>query len=98
MLTPEILFAILVLAASHLFSFFKNFMGGGEYQRTHAGLLMMRPYGRIVALHITILFGAFLTAVFGSPVGLLIVLVFMKTIADLGLHQVERIKLGPTTD
>lgn len=94
LLTPEIRFAIMALAISHLFSFFRNFIGGGEYKRTHAALLMMRPYGRIVALHITILFGAFLTAVLDSPMGLLIILVFMKTVADLGLHQVERKKLG----
>lgn len=94
LLTPEIRFAIMALAISHLFSFFRNFMGGGEYRRTHAAMLMMRPYGRIVALHVTILFGAFLTAVLDSPMGLLIILVFMKTIADLGLHQVERKKLG----
>jgi hypothetical protein len=96
LLAPEIRFAIMALAISHLFSFFRNFLGGGEYKRTHAALLMMRPYGRIVALHVTILFGAFLTAVMDSPIGLLIILVFMKTIADLGLHQVERKKLGAT--
>ena len=98
LLTPEIRFAIMALAISHLFSFFRNFIGGGEYRRTHAAMLMMRPYGRIVALHVTILFGAFLTSVLGSPMGLLIILVVMKTIADLGLHQVERKKLGAGGD
>jgi hypothetical protein len=98
LLTPEIQFAILVLAASHFYSFIKNFLHGGEYKRTHAAMLMMRPYGRIVALHITILFGAFLTMVLDSPMGLLVILVVMKTIADLGLHQIERKKLGPAQD
>ncbi len=55
---------------------------------------LKRPYGRIVALHITIIFGAFLTLAFGSTLGLLVVLVIMKTGADLALHQVERQKLG----
>ena len=67
---------------------------GGEYRRTHASTLMTRPYGRIIALHITIIFGAMLTMILGSPLGLLIVLVIMKTGADLALHQVERQKLG----
>ena len=95
--TPTVVLAISLLAASHLFSFVKNFIIGGEYRRTHAAMLMMRPYGRIVALHITILFGAILTAIFGSPLALLIVLVVMKTGADLALHQLERQKLGSST-
>ena len=58
--------------------------------------VIIRPEmdGRIVALHITIIFGAFLTAFFDSPLGMLIILVVMKTGADLALHQVERQKLS----
>jgi hypothetical protein len=93
--TPSLSLAVALLGASHLFSFFWNFIRGGEYRRTHAAILMMRPYGRIVALHITIIVGALLTGLFGSPLALLIVLVIMKTGADLALHQAERDKLGP---
>jgi hypothetical protein len=46
LLTPMLLLAIATLAASHLFSFFANYLAGGEYKRTHASMLMMRPYGR----------------------------------------------------
>ena len=92
--TPSVILAISLLAASHIFSFFKNYLIGGEYRRTHASTLMARPYGRIIALHITIIFGAMATMVLGSPLGLLIVLVIMKTGADLALHQLERVKLG----
>ena len=92
--TPALILAVSLLAASHFFSFFKNYLLGGEYRRTLASTLMMRPYGRIVALHITIIFGAMATLISGSPLGLLIVLVIMKTGADLALHQVERQKLS----
>ena len=92
--TPNLRLAVAVLAASHLFSFFRNFLAGGEYRRTNAAALMMRPYGRIVALHLTILLGAALTAIFGSPVGMLVVLVALKTAADLAMHGAERQKLG----
>jgi len=98
LMTTTMILAIATLAASHLFSFFSNYVAGGEYRRTHVALLMMRPYGRIVALHITILFGAFLTAFFDSPMGMLIILVVLKTGADLALHQVERKKLGKASN
>jgi len=92
LLTGGMLLAIGLLASSHLFSFFRNFLGDGEYKRTHAATLMMRPYGRIVALHITIIFGAFLTTALGSPLGLLVILMVLKTLVDLAMHQSERTK------
>jgi len=92
LLSGGMLFAISLLAASHLFSFFRNFIAAGEYRHTHPATLMMRPYGRIVALHITIIFGGFLTMAFGSPVGLLIILMVLKTSVDLAMHQSEREK------
>ena len=92
LLTGGMMLAIGLLASSHLFSFFRNFLGGDEYKRTHAAALMMRPYGRIVALHITIIFGAFLTMAFGSPLGLLVILIVLKTLVDLAMHQSERAK------
>jgi len=92
LLNSGMLFAIGILTASHLFSFVRNFIGAGEYKRTHPATLMMRPYGRIVALHITIILGAFMTMAFGSPLGLLVILVMLKTSVDLAMHQNEREK------
>ena len=40
---------IVALAASHLFSFFRNYLGGGEYRCTTAGALMSPPYARYIA-------------------------------------------------
>jgi len=98
LVSPAFGFAIATLALSHTFSFFNNFLLGGEFRRSHAAMLMMRPYGRIVALHITILLGAFLTEFIGSPVGMLVVLVLLKTMADLALHETERRKLGAKSE
>ena len=92
LLSGNMLFAVSLLAASHLFSFFRNFIAAGEYKHTHPATLMMRPYGRIIALHITIIFGGFLTMAFGSPMGLLVVLMLLKTSVDLAMHQSERVK------
>lgn len=81
------IWAALALTASHLFSFFVNYLGKGEYQRTAVPFLMMAPYGRIVVLHVAILFGAFASVMLGSPLLLLVLLIVGKMILDLKLHQ-----------
>lgn len=80
------LWAVAALAGSHLFSFVYHFIIGGEFRRISAPLLMVAPYGRIVVLHIAILFGAFAITSLGSPIFLLILLVAGKTVLDLTLH------------
>lgn len=84
--------AITAIAVSHLFSFFNNFIGGGEYLRTSASELMQRPYGRIVVLHVAIIIGAALIQWLGSPVMMLAVLIAAKIALDLRLHVAERDK------
>jgi hypothetical protein len=46
-------------------------------------------YGRVVVLHLTILLGAFATAILGGPIWILLILVAGKTVLDLGLHARE---------
>ena len=77
-------FALLVL--SHAFSFFWNYVGQREYRERQVSLLMFAPYGRIVILHIAILFGAFAIEMLGSPMILLLILIAGKTAMDLGFH------------
>lgn len=84
--------AIGAIAASHLFSFFANFIAGEEYRRTSVSKLMQRPYGRIVVLHIAIIVGAALIDWLGSPIAMLVVLIAAKIALDLKLHNSERRK------
>jgi len=63
------LWALLGLAVSHIYSFAVNYIGSGEYLRADAGQLLFQPYGRVVVLHVAILGGAFLLTLMGSPVG-----------------------------
>ena len=79
---------------SHLFSFFVNYLGRGEYRRTNLATLMHQPYNRIVAMHIAIVGGAVLVDKFDSPLPLLLILIAVKTGIDLKLHLRERRKLG----
>jgi hypothetical protein len=93
---------IAALAASHLWSFFVNYNGRGEFRRTNIGILMFQPYARIVVLHIAILIGGIIAAGLGSNIMVLLVLIVGKTILDLGLHLLQRrnaaTSSGPSDD
>ena len=85
----SVLIGAAALFVSHGASFLLNYIGNGEYQRTSAPRQMTAAYGRVIVLHLTILFGAFVIAALGSPIGLLLLLVVLKTALDLGLHRRE---------
>ena len=85
------------IIASHLFSFGWNFIGKGEYRRATANQVMAAPYGRIVVLHIAILFGAFVITAMGSPVFMLLLLIIGKIILDAKLHLRSHAKAGKAT-
>jgi Family of unknown function (DUF6498) len=87
---------VIALAASHLCSFFVNFLGRSEYRRTAVPLLMIQPYARIIVLHVAILLGGFVSMVFGSNAGVLIILIIGKTMLDLSLHLRERMRNAMT--
>ena len=90
--------AVLIGAAalflSHGASFLVNYIGNHEYQRTSAARQAAAPYGRVIVLHMTILFGGFVIALLGAPIGALLVLVVAKTILDLGLHRREHARVA----
>ncbi|HET8784713.1 MAG TPA: DUF6498-containing protein [Candidatus Limnocylindrales bacterium] len=84
-----VLFAAAALAISHGLSFWWNFLHGGEYRRTTVAGLMFAPYRRLVALHLTIIFGAMAVMFSGAPAAAVAVLVAIKTVIDLALHLAE---------
>ena len=86
--------AVAAIAASHMYSYFSNFIGKDEYKHTNVVVLMTRPYGRIIAMHMTIIIGAGLVMWQGSTLPLLFVLIIAKTFLDLRLHEKERVKLA----
>ena len=50
---------------------------------------MFAPYGRLVILHLTIIFGAIAVVMTGAPAAAVAVLVVLKTALDLGFHLRE---------
>lgn len=81
--------AAAALALSHAVSFILNYIGSGKYRTAELPVLMFRPYGRVMVLHVVILLGGFLVQLMGSPVPALALLVVLKTGLDLGAHLRE---------
>jgi hypothetical protein len=86
--------AIVALFISHGLSYWFNYIGSGEYKRASPIGQMFAPYGRLVVLHVTIIFGAILTAMTGAPAAAVAVLVALKTALDLALHLREHRRFG----
>ena len=87
---PFNLVTVLALFASHLISFFGNYLGRGEYRRVDIGKLMFRPYGRIWVVHIYIFAGGLLATFMNGTVVSMAVFVVIKTAVDLHMHRRER--------
>ena len=86
--------AVAAIFCSHLFSFFTNYIGRGEYQRVNVIALMSRPYGRIIIMHLAIIVGAFLAMAFRSALPVLMILIIGKMLIDMHMHDRERHQLA----
>lgn len=88
-LLPQLAFPLAALALSHLVSFWVNVRGRGErYAKPTEA--MGGFYGRVVVMHLTILFGGFLVLSLGSPVWAVALLVVLKVGVDAAAHVRER--------
>ena len=87
--------AAVALAVSHGVSYWWNFLRGGEYRRVTPAQLMFAPYRRLIALHLTIIFGAMAVMFTGAPVAAVAILVAVKTVLDIGLHLAEHRAASP---
>ena len=81
--------AFLAIVASHGVSFFYNFLWREEYKQVGLSQVMLRPYLRIVVVHVTIILGGMLATALGSTLPVLVVLLVLKTIVDLFAHRFE---------
>jgi hypothetical protein len=85
----NLFFAVAALFLSHGYSFVRNYLGKGEYRRYTLSKLMGLPYGRVVLLHITLIFGGFLIAFLQSPTAGLLLFILLKIVMDLWAHVKE---------
>ncbi len=79
----------LSLLISHTFSMMINFFAKREYEGRQPNEQMFFPYGRIVVMHIVIIFGGFLALILGAPIAALLLLIVLKTGMDIVAHSLE---------
>ena len=82
-----LLLPLLALAVSHGVSFYTNYLRNGRYLTSSPQDSFMRPYPRMVLLHVFIIAGGFFIAGHCSTMLPLAALVIGKTLMDLGLHR-----------
>jgi len=73
------------LALYHVVGFVYWDLIRGEASRMTPSAVMNEPYGRLIVLHLTIIFGAFLVVMSGQTIAPLVLLVVLKTALQLGL-------------
>jgi len=88
-------YAVGMLFLSHGVSFVHNYIMGGEYKTSTVNAIMFQPYGRIIVMHVAILGGGLLSVKMGSPVGVLLVLIILKTIIDVKFHLRQHLAVYP---
>ncbi len=84
--------SIAALFISHGISFYANFIGEREYEDATVSGLMTAPYNRIIVMHLTLMFGGWIILLTGMPTGALVLLLLLKTAADLHAHRHEHAK------
>jgi hypothetical protein len=86
--------AVVAMFISHGISFYINFLKArlgrstveAESEKQDLTQIMTRPYGRIVVMHLTILFGAALVQFFQTRTAAFVLLVALKIVADVVAH------------
>lgn len=78
-----LVFSLLALAVSHGVSFVMNFIGRREFEAAKVSSLMIEPYGRIMVMQITLIFGGWVVILLHDPKPVLALLVVIKILADL---------------
>jgi hypothetical protein len=84
--------ALGLMVLSHGASFTNNYVGRGEYKLVTVEQQMKQPYGRVVILHIVVLFGGIVVLMLGQPLVALVLLVLLKTGFDFSVHLRQHLR------
>lgn len=97
--SPEVSFLAIAtscasLIMSHFVSYQTNFINNKEYKRLSQDQLFFSPYPRVIAMHMTIILGAFFVLNTGRSQIALAILVAIKTVVDLLTHLLQHRRRG----
>ena len=81
-------FMALTYFINHLASFLYNRKGDAE-KTQNIGAVMFYPYARIIPMHLTIIFGGFISVATGNTAVVMMLFLFLKTGADAVMHVLE---------
>lgn len=79
--------ALLAIVLHPLIFLIMDYFGKGHYRHTKLIEQMHEPYGRIMILHVTIVFSGYLLMQLGMPSISLVLLIIFKTLVDLGIWK-----------
>lgn len=82
---PTLVWASCVIAGVLLVRMLIDYVLSGAYRTAGPQAEMMRPYSRIVVLHLALIFGGFLVMTLGAPTLGVVVLILLKLGWELGL-------------
>ncbi|MDJ0700971.1 MAG: DUF6498-containing protein [Woeseiaceae bacterium] len=86
--------AVVALFASHLWSFFTNFLGSDEKRQLTVRDAMAMPYRRMLITHIALLVGGVFLMEQGQPLVGIVLWVVMKIVLDVKFHRSEHRRLA----
>jgi hypothetical protein len=78
------------LVASHVFSYWYEYLGNREFERRGPFSLLIEPGTRFLALFGAVFTGGAAIQITRGPFAVVIVLIFFKTCADLSQHRRDR--------
>jgi len=85
------------VGVSHYVSYRQNYLRSGEWQTVPPGRRVNAPYSRVLVMHLTIVFGAFVVTIIDAPVGALVIMIGLKTALDIRGHLREHGRDSSTT-
>jgi hypothetical protein len=89
--SPGVVISVTVsLVATHVYSYWREYLGNREFERRGPVSLLVEPRPRFLALFAAVFIGGAAVNLTRNPFGVVIVLIFFKTCADLLQHRRER--------
>lgn len=85
----SLILPVLFIFFGHLISYIKSYILNEEYKLVSLNSTIYFVIARIFPFHVSFLFGAFIFSRFNHPVGMLLLLIIIKTVFDIAFQIAE---------